>query len=232
MQHLRDAVQRGGDRERLVTDEVIASFDGTPDPRTREVLESLVEHLHAFARDVRLTEREWTQAIGFLTRVGHITDDRRQEFILLSDVLGLSMLTVAINVDGRRGRHRVDRLRPVLRRGLARDRDRRRHRRGRQRRAVLGRGPRHRHPRRAARAGPDRGLGGRRRRLLRRPAGRDALRPRAPLHRRRRPLRLLVGQARALPDPLRRPGRRPAQGRPAQPVPAGAHPFHGQPRGP
>jgi hydroxyquinol 1,2-dioxygenase len=97
MQHLRDAVQSGGDRERLVTDEVVASFDETPDPRTREVLQSLVTHLHAFARDVRLTEQEWGKAIEFLTRVGHITDDRRQEFILLSDVLGLSMLTVAIN---------------------------------------------------------------------------------------------------------------------------------------
>ena len=97
MQHLRDAVQHGGDRERLVTDQVRASFDETPDPRTREVLQALVTHLHAFARDVRLTEQEWSQAIEFLTRVGHITDDRRQEFILLSDVLGLSMLTVAIN---------------------------------------------------------------------------------------------------------------------------------------
>lgn len=85
------------DREQAVTDEVVASFTGTADPRLRAVLQSLVRHLHAFARDVRLTEREWETAIGFLTRVGHITDDRRQEFILLSDVLGLSMLTVAIN---------------------------------------------------------------------------------------------------------------------------------------
>jgi hydroxyquinol 1,2-dioxygenase len=82
---------------RDVTDEVLASFDATPDPRTREILQSLVAHLHAFARDVRLTEQEWAKGIEFLTRVGHITDDRRQEFILLSDVLGLSMLTVAIN---------------------------------------------------------------------------------------------------------------------------------------
>jgi hydroxyquinol 1,2-dioxygenase len=97
MQDLRDAVEHGGDRERHVTDQVLASFDETPDPRTREILEALVTHLHAFARDVRLTEPEWTKGIEFLTRVGHITDDRRQEFILLSDVLGLSMLTVGIN---------------------------------------------------------------------------------------------------------------------------------------
>ncbi|MFI7528732.1 intradiol ring-cleavage dioxygenase [Nocardia salmonicida] len=85
------------DKEQAVTEEVLASFDATPDPRLREVMHSLVRHLHAFARDVRLTEHEWDSAIEFLTRAGHITDDRRQEFILLSDVLGLSMLTVAIN---------------------------------------------------------------------------------------------------------------------------------------
>ncbi|MFE5896936.1 dioxygenase [Streptomyces sp. NPDC056488] len=85
------------DREQVVTDKVLASFAKTADPRLHEVMGSLVRHLHAFARDVRLTEREWETAIEFLTRAGHITDDRRQEFILLSDVLGLSMLTVAIN---------------------------------------------------------------------------------------------------------------------------------------
>jgi hydroxyquinol 1,2-dioxygenase len=58
-----------------------------------------VTHLHGFARDVKLTEAEWFQAIDFITRCGHITDDKRQEFILLSDVLGLSMLTVAMNND-------------------------------------------------------------------------------------------------------------------------------------
>jgi hydroxyquinol 1,2-dioxygenase len=84
-------------REQAVTDEVVASFAGTPDDRLREIVQSLTRHLHAFAREVRLTEREWAAGIEFLTRVGHITDDKRQEFILLSDVLGLSMLTVAIN---------------------------------------------------------------------------------------------------------------------------------------
>jgi hydroxyquinol 1,2-dioxygenase len=84
-------------RLQAVTDEVVARFDGTADDRLRTVLQRLVHHLHAFAREVSLTEAEWEAAIGFLTRVGHITDDRRQEFILLSDVLGLSMLTVGIN---------------------------------------------------------------------------------------------------------------------------------------
>jgi hydroxyquinol 1,2-dioxygenase len=84
-------------REQAVTDEVVASFAGTPDARLREVVQSLTRHLHAFAREVRLTQEEWEAGIAFLTGVGHITDDKRQEFILLSDVLGLSMLTVGIN---------------------------------------------------------------------------------------------------------------------------------------
>lgn len=83
------------DREQAVTDEVVASFGR--DDRLGEVMRSLVTHLHAFARDVRLTQDEWTRGIEFLTRTGHLTDDRRQEFVLLSDVLGLSMLTVGIN---------------------------------------------------------------------------------------------------------------------------------------
>ena len=62
-----------------------------------ELLTALTRHLHAFAREVRLTEAEWSAAIEFLTATGHITDDRRQEFILLSDVLGLSMQTITIN---------------------------------------------------------------------------------------------------------------------------------------
>ncbi|MBW0114702.1 dioxygenase family protein [Pseudonocardia abyssalis] len=83
------------EREQAVTDEVVASFGH--DDRLAEVMRSLTTHLHAFAREVRLTQDEWTRGIEFLTRTGHITDDRRQEFILLSDVLGLSMLTVGIN---------------------------------------------------------------------------------------------------------------------------------------
>jgi hydroxyquinol 1,2-dioxygenase len=82
-----------------ITQAVIARFADTPDPRLKEILTSLVQHLHAFARDVQLTEAEWFEGIAFLTRAGHITDDKRQEFILLSDTLGLSMLTVAMNND-------------------------------------------------------------------------------------------------------------------------------------
>jgi hydroxyquinol 1,2-dioxygenase len=80
-----------------ITQAVLARLSETPDPRLKEILTSLVQHLHGFARDVKLTEPEWMAAIEFLTRVGHKCDDKRQEFILLSDTLGLSMLTVALN---------------------------------------------------------------------------------------------------------------------------------------
>lgn len=67
------------------------------DPRLAEVMTSLVRHLHDFARDVRLTEDEWMAGISWLTRTGQISDDKRQELILASDVLGLSMLVVQMN---------------------------------------------------------------------------------------------------------------------------------------
>ena len=80
-----------------VLERVVRSFDGCTDPRLKQVMVSLVEHLHAFLRDVRLTEEEWAAAIDFLTESGHITDENRQEFVLLSDTLGASMQTIAIN---------------------------------------------------------------------------------------------------------------------------------------
>ena len=84
-------------RETELTATVLASFANTPDPRLKTLLTSLTTHLHSFIRDVRLTEPEWTTAIEFLTEAGHITDDKRQEFILLSDVLGASMQTITVN---------------------------------------------------------------------------------------------------------------------------------------
>ena len=84
-------------REEALVRQVVASFDRCSDPRLRTVMQALTRHLHAFLREVRLTEDEWQRAIAFLTEAGHITDDRRQEFILLSDVLGASMQTIAIN---------------------------------------------------------------------------------------------------------------------------------------
>ncbi|GAA4558903.1 dioxygenase [Pseudonocardia xishanensis] len=83
--------------EARLTEAVVSSFDACPDQRLRFLMQSLVTHLHAFVRQVRLTEAEWSAAIDFLTRAGHITDDVRQEFILLSDTLGVSMQTVNVN---------------------------------------------------------------------------------------------------------------------------------------
>ncbi|MCV0438734.1 MAG: intradiol ring-cleavage dioxygenase [Hydrogenophaga sp.] len=82
-----------------ITQAVLARMAQTPDPRLKQIMTSLVQHLHAFAREVKLTEAEWMQGIEFLTATGHMCDGQRQEFILLSDTLGLSMLTVALNND-------------------------------------------------------------------------------------------------------------------------------------
>jgi hydroxyquinol 1,2-dioxygenase len=75
-----------------LTSTVIERLQGTPDPRLRDILIALIRHLHGFVTDVRLTQDEWLAAIRFLTATGQISDDRRQEFILLSDTLGVSML--------------------------------------------------------------------------------------------------------------------------------------------
>ncbi|MGW2048318.1 dioxygenase family protein [Streptomyces sp. NPDC001858] len=95
------------DRQRAVEDElvrtVLASFRSTPDPRLKELTQALVRHLHSFIREVRLTEAEWQHAIDFLTATGHITTDRRQEFVLLSDVLGASMQTINVNHEATTG---------------------------------------------------------------------------------------------------------------------------------
>lgn len=80
-----------------ITDAVIEEFSGCQDERLKTILNSLVTHLHAFLREVEPTEQEWTQAIHFLTRTGQMCDDQRQEFILLSDTLGVTMLVDALN---------------------------------------------------------------------------------------------------------------------------------------
>jgi len=85
------------DVEQRLTEAVLASLGQCKDPRRREIMDALVRHLHAFVREVELTEEEWHQAIRFLTATGQMCDDKRQEFILLSDVLGVSMLVDAVN---------------------------------------------------------------------------------------------------------------------------------------
>jgi protocatechuate 3,4-dioxygenase beta subunit len=84
-------------------EDVVASYANSPDERLAEITKSLVRHLHAFVLDVGLTREEWFAGIQFLTETGKICDDDRQEFILLSDTLGISMLVEMINHDGAAG---------------------------------------------------------------------------------------------------------------------------------
>lgn len=79
-----------------LTDEVVASFDRTPDPRVRDLLADLVRRLHSYATENDLTQSEWRQAVDFLTRAGQISTAVRQEFVLLSDTLGLSSVVDAL----------------------------------------------------------------------------------------------------------------------------------------
>lgn len=83
--------------EHTITQAVLRRFDGCDDARLKQIFCALVQHLHDFVREVRLTEAEWMEGIRFLTATGQMCDDKRQEFILLSDTLGISMLTVAMN---------------------------------------------------------------------------------------------------------------------------------------
>jgi protocatechuate 3,4-dioxygenase beta subunit len=83
--------------EATATEAVVRKFDGCGDARLRRMMTSLVTHLHAFIRETEPTEAEWFAAIRFLTDTGHMCDDKRQEFILLSDTLGVSTLVELIN---------------------------------------------------------------------------------------------------------------------------------------
>jgi catechol 1,2-dioxygenase len=89
------AAQNGGARNKTeddITQEVLARFADTANPRLKEIMLSLIRHLHAFVKDVKLTEAEWFEAIGILTEAGKMCSDKRQEFILFSDTLGVSMV--------------------------------------------------------------------------------------------------------------------------------------------
>jgi hydroxyquinol 1,2-dioxygenase len=83
--------------EEQITHNVLDSMANSPDARLKQVMTSLITHLHAFVREVDLTQEEWMKGIQFLTRTGQMCDDKRQEFILLSDITGVSMLVDAIN---------------------------------------------------------------------------------------------------------------------------------------
>jgi len=86
--------------EHTLTGEVIRRLVATPDERLRTVMQALVRHLHAFVTEVRLTDAEWAAGIRFLTEVGQLSDQSRQEFVLLSDTLGVSTLVDLVNHGG------------------------------------------------------------------------------------------------------------------------------------
>ena len=92
-----DASASGRTPPEAITAQVLASFESTPDARLQELMRSFIGHLHAFITEVGLNEDEWSDAIRVLTDTGHITDDQRQEFILWSDTLGVSMLVDALS---------------------------------------------------------------------------------------------------------------------------------------
>jgi hydroxyquinol 1,2-dioxygenase len=83
--------------EENLTDLALERWSNIPDPRLREIMQSFLKHLHGFVREIEPTPQEWFAAIDWLTRTGQISTDKRQEFILASDVLGISMLVDAIN---------------------------------------------------------------------------------------------------------------------------------------
>jgi catechol 1,2-dioxygenase len=92
--------------EASVTDKVLAAMHGAASPRLREVMAALVRHLHAFAREVCLTEEEFETGIDFLNRIGQATHDAHNEGMLLSDAVGFSTLVCLLN-NGRNGRLRL-----------------------------------------------------------------------------------------------------------------------------
>jgi hydroxyquinol 1,2-dioxygenase len=83
--------------ESNLTDVARGRWSNIPDPRLREIMTALVKHVHAFVHEIEPTQAEWATAIDWLTRTGKMCSDKRQEFILFSDVLGVSMLVDAIN---------------------------------------------------------------------------------------------------------------------------------------
>lgn len=93
----QSATEKGAFREEISAEIVNARHESCDDPRLAQIISALVRHLHAFAKEVQLTQAEWQAGIDFLTRAGQMCSGERQEFILLSDVLGLSMLVDAIN---------------------------------------------------------------------------------------------------------------------------------------
>ena len=154
-----------------ITEAVLEQMATTSDPRLKEIMTAAVKHLHAFARDVNLTPAEWLKGIEFMTAVGKMCTAERQEFILLSDTLGLvGAGQRPARSHGGRGRHADEPARPVLPRECAQARGRsadRQQGHARHRGRLVGQG--HQRARRAAGERPGVGLADRRRRPLRHP---------------------------------------------------------------
>ena len=89
--------------EKKLTDAVLHSIRRTRNPRLKKVMSSFIRHLHSFVRDVKPTQEEWMRGIEFLTSTGHWCSGKRQEYILLSDTLGVSMLVDALNYQAKSG---------------------------------------------------------------------------------------------------------------------------------
>ncbi len=101
-----------------ITQTALARLSQCPDPRLKKIVGALIRHLHEFAREVELTQEEWLAGIRFLTEAGHLTSDKRQEFILLSDTLGLSaFVDLMANRDSGRGATESSLLGPFFREG-------------------------------------------------------------------------------------------------------------------
>ena len=197
--------------EQTITEAVQRTFDTSTDERFRQLFVCLVQHLHDFAREVRLTGDEWFTAMDFIERVGKISSPTRQEVVLLSDILGLSMLLDTINQTQRVIGHRLGSARPVLRRGPSDGRQRGRYLRRRGGHTDVRHRPGCRRTGHADRRRPCGHLAQRRRRLLRRSADREAARrvrhAGAADHRRRRPVLVPVHHSSLLPGAHRRPVR-------------------------
>jgi protocatechuate 3,4-dioxygenase beta subunit len=101
--------------EKKLTGEVLSRIRKTRNPRLKQVMTSYIKHLHAFVRDVKPTPEEWMQGIQFLTETGHWSTGKRQEFILMSDTLGVSMLVDALNYKASAGTTESTVLGPIHR---------------------------------------------------------------------------------------------------------------------
>ena len=193
-----------------ITAEVLQRFAETPDLRLRQIMLGLIKHLHAFVKEVELTEAEWFQAIEALTEAGRMCSDKRQEFILFSDTLGVSMVVDLISHRKPDGATEFDGVWPVSSARRARIAGGRQYRSSRQEGDTdPGQRPSARSRRKADQRRGTRCLAGAIERSLRfaRCEPRRAAHAGQISHRRRGPLSRPHCSAGPLPDPVRWPGR-------------------------